>query len=133
MRQYATAADLAAFPGGDAIPAARADSVLRAASRVVDRLLTGYRYTTDKATGLPTDTLVGTVLRDAVCAIAVECAESGMLDPGATFEWASASIGSVSLSGRTTATGATIVDGLPVPALTLADLASVGEFEVNTL
>lgn len=132
MRQYATAAELAAYPDGDSIPAGIADTVLIGASRIVDRLLIGYVYDVD-SDGLPTDTAVAAVLRDAVCALAVEAQSAGMFDAGASFEWQSASIGSVSLSGRMSAQGTIVVDGWPVPALVVAALAAVGEFQVSTL
>lgn len=131
MRQYATTAELAAYPGGDAVPAGIADTVLVAASAVVDSLLTGVVYDVDPDTLLPTDVDVATVLRDAVCSIAAEAQATGALSSGATSEWQSVGIGNVSLSGRTTAEGATVVNGLPVPALTLLALRAVGVFQVN--
>lgn len=132
MRQYATAAELAAYPDGDSIATAVADTVLVGASRIADRLLTGYVYDTD-SDGLPADTSVAAILRDAVCAIAVEAQAGGLFDTGATFDWQSASIGSVSLSGRTTAQGTRLIDGWPVPPLVIAALSAVGDFRFDTL
>lgn len=132
MRQYATTLELAAYPDGDSIADAVATTVLVGASRIVDRLLTGYVYDTDAA-GLPTDTDVAAILRDAACALAVEAQAAGMFDAGASFDWQSASIGAVSLSGRVSAHGTIMVDGWPAPPLVLAALSAVGDFRVDTL
>lgn len=132
MRQYATTAELAAYPGGDSIPASIATTVLIGASRIVDRLLTGYVYDTDTA-GLPIDAGIAAVLRDATCAIAVEAQAAGVFDAGASFDWQSASIAGVSLSGRVSTEGALTVDGWPVPALVRAALSAVGRFAVSVL
>ena len=132
MRQYATTAELAAYPDGASIPAGSATMALVGASRIVDRLLTGYVYDVD-AGKLPTDTAVAAILRDAACAIAVEAQEAGMFTAGASFDWQSASIGSVSLSGRQSAQGTRVVDGWPVPPLVIAALSAVGEFRASIL
>lgn len=126
MRQYATAADLAAWPGGDTIPAADADARLRTASRVVDQCLTGVVYNTDPVTLLPTDTDVAKALSDAACAIAVEAQATGAWAAGGTQEYSSVTIGNVSLTGRASAPGTPVVLGLPVPVDAVIALQSVG-------
>lgn len=128
-RVYATAADLAAYPGGSDVPAESVDTLLRMASRVIDQLLTGrvYDVTVD---GMPEDADVVDALRDATCAVALEAHATGVLTPGASESWQSVGIGSVNLSGRTLAEGARIVAGMPVPPAALLALADVGELTV---
>lgn len=128
MRVYATAADLAAYPGGDTIAAADADALLRTASRAVDHILVGRVYDVDTVTELPTDTDVAQALNDATCAIAVEAASTGVLEAGATQQWESVSIGNVSLSAPkgASATDSPRVLGLPVPAAAIIALQDVG-------
>ena len=125
MRLYADAAALAAYPSGDTVPAESVDVALRVASHTVDRLLVGRVYDTDTA-GLPTDADVAQALSDAVCAIAVEATATGVLSAGGTERWDSVGIGSVSLSGRTTAPGALSVAGVPVPPVAVVHLCDVG-------
>lgn len=131
MRRYATTEQLAAYPGGDSIPAEWQSRLLRAASRAVDELLRGVRYATD-GDGYPTDPDVAEVLTDSVCAIAVEAKAAGMLEAGASQQWGSASIGSVSLSDRQQAEGTVAVAGMPVPAMVLLDLQGIGTVSVSS-
>jgi len=126
MRQYATAADLAAYPGGDTIPTADADARLRTASRVVDECLKGVVYDTDPTTLLPTDADVAQAMNDATCAIAVEAQATGAGTAGATQQWSSVGIGNVSLAGGKTAEGTAVVLGYPVPADAVVALRSIG-------
>lgn len=126
MRQYATAAELAAYPGGSSVPADDADARLRTASRVVDVLLRGVVYDTDATTLMPTDPDVAATLRDATCAIAVEAQAAGAFEAGATAKYTTVSIGNVSLSGREAADGAVSVAGIPVPAEAVLALQSLG-------
>jgi len=128
-RVYATAVDLAAYPGGDAVAAEDADTLLRMASRVVDHLLIGHVYDVDEDK-LPTEVDVIDALRDATCAIALEADATGVLTAGASEAWQSVGIGSVSLSGRTLSEGARVVAGMPVPAAALLALADVGTLTV---
>jgi hypothetical protein len=126
MAQYADAAALAAYPGGDAIAPADADTFLRTASRVVDAALKGVEYDTD-VDGLPTDTDVAQAMSDATCAIALEANAAGTLTAGgATQEWSSVSIGNVSLSKPTGSTDALVLLGVPVPAAAIIALQSIG-------
>lgn len=129
MRVYATPEQLAAYPGGSTVPDADADALLRTASRMVDRLLTGRVYDTD-ADGMPTDVDVLQALADAACAIATELVATGATAAGASLQWDSVGIGSVSLSGRKAADGTVTVLGLPVPAAAIAALADVGPLYV---
>jgi len=129
MRVYATAVELAAWPGGDAVPAEDADAFLRTASRVVDRLLVGRVYDVD-ADSMPTDADVIQALSDAACAIALEDHSTGASAAGSTTAWESVGIGSVSLSGGKAADGTVRVDGIPVPAAALLALATVGRLVV---
>lgn len=130
MRLYATPEQLAAAPGGSTVPEADAPGLLRTASRMVDRLLVGRVYATDTA-GMPTDPDVLQALVDATCAIAVELEATGATTPGASLDWDSVAIGSVSLSGRHSTEGSLTVLGLPVPAAAVVALADVGPMSVT--
>lgn len=131
MRQYATAAQLAASPGGDSVPAEDADVLLRTASRMIDEALLGRVYDTD-TTGMPTDPDHLQALVDACCAIAVELHAIGYNTAGGTQTWQSVGIGSVSLSGPSKAEGTIVVMGLPIPAAAVVALRTVGTFETST-
>lgn len=126
-RVYATSAQYVTYTGGAA--PANVDTLLRVASRVVDRLLKGRVYAVD-ADGLPTDADVAETLADATCAIAQEAAATGALEAGSTQEWDSVGIGNVSLSGRGTSADTTVVLGIPVPGVALLALADVGTLVV---
>lgn len=126
MRQYATVADLAAYPGGDAIPSADADARLRTASAVVDECLKGVVYDTDPVTLLPTDTDVAQAMADATCAIAVEANAAGVYTAGGTQDWSSVSIGNVTLSGATTSGSNPVVLGHPIPVDAVTALRTIG-------
>lgn len=128
-RVYATPADLAAYPGGADVPPGEADTLLRIASRVVDRLLTGRVYDVD-LDGKPTEVDALAALKDATCGVALEAHATGVLAAGSTEQWQSVGIGSVSLSGRTVAQDAMIVAGIPVPPAALLALADVGVLTV---
>lgn len=130
MRQYADAATLAAYPGGNTIPPEDADALLRTASRVVDTALVGVVYDTDPDTGLPTDPDVAQAMSDATCAIAVEAQATGALSAGATSEWDQVRIGNVSLGSRKDAEGTLTVLGVPVPAAAIIALRSIGATQV---
>ena len=106
-------------------PPANAALLLRTASRLVDVLLTTRRYDVD-AEGLPTDPDAVQALQDAAVTIAHELQTTGALDAGSTEQWQSVGIGSVSLSGRQSSEGTTMVAGLPVPGVALVYLADVG-------
>lgn len=124
-RVYATSAE--AWPA-PATPPANADVILRAASRVVDTLLTGVVYDTD-VDGYPTDLDTVQALRDATVAVALEAEATGVLDAGSTQQWDSVSIGSVSMSGpraNTADSDVVTVGGLAVPPLAILALAGLG-------
>lgn len=129
MRVYADSETLAAYPGGETIPETSRPTLLRLASRVVDQLLIGHIYDTD-AEGYPTDPDHRQALADACCAIAVEAHATGATLAGATTDWESVGIGSVSLSGRKHAEDTRTVFGVPVPSAALIALADVGTFMV---
>jgi hypothetical protein len=129
MRVYATPEQLAAAPNGSTVPEADAPAYLRTASRMVDRLLVGRAYATD-VDGMPTDADVLQALTDAACAIAVELVATGATLPGASAQWDSVGIGSVSLSGRKATEGTLTILGLPVPAAAIAALSDVGTMDV---
>lgn len=126
-RVYATQAEYEAYTGGAA--PANVQALLRAASRVVDVLLTAVVYDTD-TDGYPTDTAAAEALSDATCAIAAECASTGALEAGGTQAWDSVGIGNVSLSGRGTSDDAVVVLGIAVPAVALLSLRDVGPLVV---
>lgn len=106
-----------------------ADLLLRTASRLVDTLLVTRRYDHD-GSGNPTDPDDVQALQDATVTIAHELDETGALTAGSTAEWQSVGIGSVSLSGRMSREGTTMVSGLPVPGVALVYLSSVGTHSV---
>lgn len=122
MRVYATTTD--AWP---TTPPANADDLLSAASRVVDALLFGVVYDTT-TTGMPSDTDVAEVLKEATVAIALEAEANGTLDPGSSREWESVAIGNVALSNQPGASDSDTpnVMGLLVPAAARLALASLG-------
>lgn len=126
MRLYATTEQ--AWPTD---PPANAALLLRTASRLVDVLLTTRHYDVDTA-GLPTDADAVQALQDATVTIAHELQTTGALDAGAAVEWDSVGIGNVSLSGRKTAEGTTMVAGFPVPGVALLYLADVGTHWVRS-
>lgn len=133
MRQYATTDDMATlYP--DTTPPANADTWLRVASSIADRLLTGVLYDVDPATGLPTDTAVAELLRDAVAAMVAEWCERGATVAGGTMQWESVAIGNVQLSNLQGASSsdAFLVDGLPIPPLAVSLLNSMGRAQVVT-
>lgn len=132
MRIYATPEQLAADPYGAEVPAEDAVALLRMASRMVDEALIGRAYATDKTTGMPTDPDHLQALVDATCAIAGELHAIGVNTAGGTQTWQSVGIGSVSLSGPSRAQGTVTVMGLPVPAVAVMALRSVGRFQVST-
>lgn len=122
MRLYATIAD---WDASEYAPApANADRLLRTASRVVDQCLKGRVYDVD-TDGMPTDPDHLEACRDACLTIAAEAAATGALEAGATREWDTVAIGSVSLSGGRDS-GATTVLGISVPADAALALMSVG-------
>lgn len=131
MRQYADSAAYAAyFP--DATVPANVDTLLRGASRVVDRLLLGRVYDVDAA-GMPTNADDLQALSDATCAIAGEADALGVYDAGNTQQWESVKIGTVqlqNLQGASTA-DSPVVLGLPVPASAIVALAGVGHMRVS--
>jgi hypothetical protein len=130
MRQYADAATLAAYPGGDAIASGDADAFLRTASRVVDECLKGVVYDADPDTLLATDADVAQAMADATCAIVVEANATGALTAGTSQQWANVSIGNVTLGGRQTTEGTPLVLGLPVPPAAVIALRSIGPVTV---
>lgn len=130
MRLYADTTALAAYPGGTDVPAEDAPALLRAASRMVDELLRLRAYDVD-TDGLPTDTDDLQATSDAACAIVVELHSTGAMRAGATQEWDSVAIGGVSLSGRKSREGGTVVLGLPVPAIAAVHLSDVGVQQVT--
>jgi len=110
MRQYATAADYAAWlPGGTAT-----DRELGLASLVVDGALAGVVYLTDD-TGLPTDPAVAAALRDAVCAV-VEASQGPAAQVGQIPGLKAATIGGVRYELETAATSGNTSSSLPQPA-----------------
>lgn len=129
MRQYADAAALAAYPGGDVIAAEDADAFLRTASRVVDECLKGVVYDTDPTTLLPTDADVAQAMSDATCAIALEASATGVLAAGATVTWDQVKVGNVALGSRKPSQGSVMVLGIPVPIAAVVALSSIGSPE----
>lgn len=94
---YATLSDLTAWLGATPDDTANATRLLTVASRRMDSVLIGAVYDVDDD-GLPTDTDVAAVLRDAVCAQVEWWDETGDTSgTGAGGEWSSVSIGKVSL------------------------------------
>ena len=112
-------------------PPANAALLLRTASRLVDVLLTTRAYDVDTE-GLPTDPDDAQALQDAAVTIAHELQTTGALDSGSTEGWQSVGIGSVTLSGRQSTEGTTIVAGLPVPVVALVYLGAVGTHWVQS-
>lgn len=129
MRLYA---DQAAYEAAYGTAPANIDLLLRNASRTIDSLLVGKVYDTDATTGLPTAPDDAQAMQDAACAIAAELDATGALKAGQSTAYATVAIGNVNLSGPTTATGALIVDGIPVPTAALTALAGVGRTVVYT-
>ena len=126
MRVYATAEQLAAYPGGSTVPEASAVEFLTQASAVVDYLLLGRVYDVDDD-GLPTDTDVADSLQRATCAIVVEGYVTGALSSGSTLQWGSVAIGSVKLADLQGASADhRVVMGLPIPPAAIIALFSVG-------
>lgn len=123
-RVYATSVD--AWPTN---PPSNADSLLAAASGVVDHLLRGVVYDTD-TDGYPTDTGVSDALQAATVAIALEAQSSGFGAAGSALSWDQVKIGSVSLGSRRPADGVAVINGIPVPPLALWNLSTVGELRV---
>lgn len=130
MPVYAVSADLTATYPNVAHPL-NVDLLLKVASNVVDRCLVGvvYDVDTDKA---PTDSDVAETLKQATCAIVAEWITLAATDPGGTQQWESISIGSLSLQTLqgASATDTPRVNGLPVPALALSLLSTVGVLTV---
>jgi hypothetical protein len=131
MRMYATAEQLAAYPGGSDVPAEDVDVLLRTASRMVDEALLGRMYDVD-AEGYPAGTDERQATTDAACAIATELHAIGYNAAGGTQTWGSVGIGSVSLSDPRAAEGTVLVMGLPVPHAAVVALRSVGTFAATT-
>lgn len=104
-RVYATEADLTAWlPTGATLPA-DPDAALRAASEVVDEMLLTALYAVDAA-GMPTDTGVAAALADATCAqVAYAQAHGDAYGQGSTGRYASASLGPISLTKKTSTAG----------------------------
>ena len=123
MRLYATAADYEADGYGTA--PANIDLLIRQASRTVDKLLVGKVYDVDDD-GMPTGADDVQALTDATCAIAAECAASGVFKAGQAQGYNAVGIGNVSLSGPTLREGCVSVDGVPVPPAALVALSEVG-------
>jgi hypothetical protein len=111
----------------DVAQPANADTLLLAASGLVDRLLVGVVYDVDE-NHAPTDDDIATLLRGATLALVAEWVTlSTMLPGGTSQDWDSISIGSVSLSKlRGSNVGGLTLDGLPVPPLAVSLLAQVG-------
>lgn len=107
-------------------------AALRAASRVVDKLLLGRVYDTD-ADGMPTDPDVVDAMAEATESIAGALEASGVLQSATADVWDSVKIGSVSLSGRSQSPAAVTVAGVPVPPAALLALGDVGTFEYRVL
>lgn len=99
VRVYATTADLAVFL--EAVPPANARKLLRSASADVEAATKCAIYDVD-TDGFPTDTAIRRAFREAVCAQVEWWGETG--DPlGTGGVWDNVKIGSVALSGRSTA------------------------------
>jgi hypothetical protein len=96
-RVYATAADYAAYTGGT--PPSNIDRQLTDATRLLEAyVLRTCRYDTDATTGLPTDSVVAGVFRDAVCAQVQWWQELGDQFGTIGLGWGEVRIGSVMLS-----------------------------------
>ena len=126
-RVYATRDDLVAYaPAGVTVPdEPEAGRLLARASEAVEAATISAVYAVDAA-GMPTDPGILAALRDATCAQAVDWLTTGD-ELGQAGRWQSVSIGSISLSGGTSATGAggTSLGGLAVSAERVLRLAGL--------
>lgn len=132
MRVYATTVQLAAYPGGDTIPAGTQDLALRAASRVVEACVSLRTYAVD-VDGMPTNADDVQAMADATCAIAVEAYTTGAFEAGSSQQWESVRIGNVQLQNLQGASSADspVIAGLPVPPVAVNALLGVGEVSVS--
>lgn len=106
MTEYATADDLAAYPGGSAVPTADVDLLLARAGRFLVANLFRYCWYKVGPDGLPSDALVAAAFRDCVCAQVVWWAALGDSQGAQAAGWGSVQIGSVVMSRSLTATSA---------------------------
>ncbi len=95
-RVYATTTDLANWL--QAAPPAGSRKMLRAASRQIDKMLLTATYDVDSVTLLPTDTVVITAFRDAVCAVIEEGKRNGEQAYGGAGSVASFTIGGITVN-----------------------------------
>lgn len=104
-RVYATLADLTSYaPSGTTLPVEpEATRVLTAASKVLERATLTAVYTTDTLS-YPTDAVIRQAFRDAACAQVIWWGIT-LDEMGASGQWQTVSIGSVSL-GRGKGVGA---------------------------
>ncbi|HET6356093.1 hypothetical protein [Streptomyces sp.] len=102
-RIYATSAQYVTYTGQTA--PTDIEALLTRASRFLDSaVLRLCRYEADSVTGMPTNTLVLEAFSAAVCAQVQWWEETGD-ELGTASQWSSVSIGSVSLSGRSSSSG----------------------------
>lgn len=135
MPTYATTDDLAAYPGGAAVSADDAPTLLARAERFMAANVFRFCWYQVGPDGMPSNTLVLGAFRDAVCAQVVYWSQLGD-STGAQFAgWGTVEIGSVTMSRSLTATKATdsparqiapeVGDVLGAPELT-PDILMVG-------
>lgn len=118
MPTYATADDLAAYPGGSAVPAGDVETLLARGHRFLGASL--FRYCWYQGTdGMPSNPLVTAAFRDCVCAQVVWWATLGDSIGALGAGYGSVEIGSVRLS-RTGRDGIVAPDGSDSPARQIA-------------
>lgn len=119
MPIYATPDDLAAYPGGSAVSASDAPTLLARAHRLLGASLFRFCWYQMGADTLPSNTLVADAFRDAVCAQVVWWDELGDSIGALGAGYGSVSIGSASLS-RSGRDGVVASDGSDSPARQIA-------------
>jgi hypothetical protein len=116
MTEYATADDLAAYPGGSAVPNTDAPVLLARANRFLNANVFRFCWFQCDADGIPTDTTVRQAFTDAVCAQVVWWDELGDSTGATGAGWGDVAIGSVRLARSGTAAS----DGSDSPARQIA-------------
>jgi hypothetical protein len=102
MTEYATADDLAAYPGGAAVSDTDAPVLLARANRFLAANLFRLCWYQSDGDGIPTDATVAQAFTDAVCAQVVWWDELGDSTGAVGAGWGSVQIGSVNLSRSVT-------------------------------
>jgi hypothetical protein len=102
MPTYATADDLAAYPGGAAISDTDAPTLLARANRFLNANVFRFCWFQCDADGIPTNAIVKQAFADAVCAQVVWWDDLGDSTGAVGAGWGSVQIGSVNLSRSVT-------------------------------